>query len=87
MRDVSHARGPGRKAGNNWLLFFPLALLTGIFTIAGALLAYYIFAIELGYDGGKSGIIYLGGAVAGFSITSPLWKLYRKRYPKLPKPD
>ena len=70
------------KTRNNWLLFVPLVLVSTIFTIAGALVAYGIFTEWMGYEGGKSGIIYLGGAVAGFTITQPLWTLYRKRYPK-----
>ncbi len=70
------------KTRNNWFLFVPLVLLSTVFTVAGALLAYYIFTDQMGYEGGKSGIIYLSGAVGGFTVTSPLWSLYRKRYPK-----
>ena len=73
------------RTRNNWFLFLPLVLLSTVFTIAGALVAYYLFTDQLGYSGGKSGVIYLGGAVAGFTVTSPLWSTYRKRYPKGPK--
>ncbi|MEZ5694503.1 MAG: hypothetical protein R3D99_11855 [Altererythrobacter sp.] len=70
---------------NNWLLFIPLAVLTGILTIAGALVAYYLVTEQMGYTGGKSGVFYIGGAFVGYSIAAPLWKLYRRRYPKAAK--
>lgn len=70
------------KARNNWLIYGPLMLLTGICVVAGALLAYGLVTEWFGYSGGKSGVFYIGGAFAGYMVTAPLWTLYRKYYPK-----
>ena len=75
-------RDPFARPANNWFLFVPLVLLSALFTAAGAFVAYGVFTEWLGYTGGKSGVIYLGGAVGGFTLTQPLWSLYRRRYPK-----
>ncbi|VVT05423.1 hypothetical protein [Erythrobacter sp. EC-HK427] len=71
-----------QKTRNNWLLYGPLMLLTGICVVAGALLAYAIVTQLFGYSGGKSGVFYIGGAFGGYMFTVPLWSLYRKFYPK-----
>ncbi len=61
-----------------WLLY----LVSAICAVAGALAAYWLVHEWFGYYGNKSTIFYIGGGVAGYYISEPLWWLYRKRYPK-----
>ena len=61
-----------------WMLY----LISGICASAGALIAYWIVHEWFGYYGNKSTVFYIGGGVAGYMVSEPLWWLYRKRYPK-----
>ena len=70
------------KSSENWLISGPLYLITAVLTGAGALAAYWLVHEYFGYHGNKSVVFYIGGMFAGGSIASPLWWLYRKRYPK-----
>lgn len=70
------------KTRENWALYIPMWILTAALIVAGALAAYWLTHIYFGYYGNKSAVFYIGGAFAGYSAAEPLWKLYRKRYPK-----
>ncbi len=66
----------------NWWLAAPLYLVTAILAAAGGVAAYWVVHEYFGYHGNKSVVFYIGGMFAGGSIASPLWWIYRKRYPK-----
>ena len=70
---------PRREA---WAIAGPLYLLTGICAMAGALVAYWLVHEVVGYHGGKSVVFYIAGMVAGGSVLTPVWSLYRRHYPK-----
>lgn len=70
---------PGK---DNKSLKFLLIAISTIMVIVGALVAYWLVHEWFGYYGNKSTIFYIGGAFAGYSITEPLWWMYRKKYPK-----
>jgi hypothetical protein len=40
-------------------------------------LAYWLVHEVVGYHGGKSVVLYIGGMVVGGYLTWPLWWLYR----------
>jgi len=44
-----------------------------IAALIGALITYAVVTAWFGYAGGKSGVIYMGGAFFGYWLTTPLW--------------
>jgi hypothetical protein len=71
---------PSRKEPK--LLKWMLYLISGVCAVLGAVAAYGIVHVWFGYSGNKSGVFYMGGGLAGYMVSEPLWWLYRKRYPK-----
>lgn len=61
-----------------WILY----LISGVFSVIGAVAAYWLVHEWFGYHGNKSTVFYIGGGLAGYMVSEPLWWFYRKRYPK-----
>lgn len=67
---------------SNFLDRLGLVALVGITTLSVfvcALVSYGVMTAWLGYDGGKSGVIYLGAAFFGYWVTTPLWNARSKK--------
>ena len=70
------------KTKENWALAAPLYALTAVLAAAGGVAAYWLVHEYFGYHGNKSVVFYIAGMFVGGSVASPLWWLYRRRYPK-----
>lgn len=57
-----------------------LWVVTAILVIAGALIAYWLVHEWFGYYGNRSVTFYIGGGVAGYMVSTPLWALFRRRF-------
>lgn len=70
------------KTEENWALKGPLLAASIFLAILGAALTYGLVTEYFGYHGNKVGIFGIAGGFVGYMLTDPLWRLYRKKYPK-----
>ena len=75
-----------RETKENWLIKLPLIILSSISALACAVIVFYLIEEYVGYSGNKMGVFAIAGLFVGYYITHLLWMLYRKFYPKAPKP-